>query len=143
MQLHIVLYLTLCVQSAVFCQTVVSDEIRIYLNPEYLTSGISDDCYNDQNRTRVNSSVKISILDKNKIFEIEKLFLNQEYVVSESNDVFQHQIVLDFIMRGKIGFSFSISSNENLKIGEGESTQYFLKNEQIIFCKKYLNFFRE
>ena len=120
MQSHLVIYLILCVQSVVFSQSVASDEIRIYLHTEYLTLGITDDCFNDENRTRVNSLVKISILDKNKIFEIEKLFLKQEYIESENSDVFQHQIVIDFIIKGKIGYTVSISSNEKLKKGEGE-----------------------
>jgi len=126
----------------VFSQSVASDEIRIYLHPEYLTLGITDDCFNDENRTRVNSLVKISILDKNKIFEIEKLFLKQEYIESENSDVFQHQIVIDFIIKGKIGYTVSISSNEKFKKGEGESTLYYLNHDQIIFYKKYLSFFR-
>jgi len=142
MQSHLVIYLILCLQSVVFSQSVASDEIRIYLHPEYLTLGITDDCFNDENRTRVNSLVKISILDKNKIFEIEKLFLKQEYIESENSDVFQHQIVIDFIIKGKIGYTVSISSNEKFKKGEGESTLYYLNHDQIIFYKKYLSFFR-
>ena len=142
MQSHLVIYLILCVQSVVFSQSVASDEIRIYLHPGYLTLGITDDCFYDENRTRVNSLVKISILDKNKIFEIEKLFLKQEYIESENSDVFQHQIVIDFIIKGKIGYTVSISSNEKFKKGEGESTLYYLNHDQIIFYKKYLSFFR-
>lgn len=119
------------------------DEVKVYLYSEYLTLGISDDCAMNENHTRVFASVKISILEKNVISEIEKQLLHPELNQCSLELVFQNQMVVDFILKSRIMKTVSFSSSERVMLSEDRNIQYKLDGSRRDFYNKYLGFFRE
>ena len=93
----LLLSLIILSSSFVIKAQLVSDEIRIYLWPDYISVAF-EDRYGDENNARVRASVKISIMQKAEIAEIENLLLNQKSSLVP-NDVtnFTCQMIVDFI----------------------------------------------
>ena len=143
MQLLLNSLVILCVQFSVFSQ-MEFEEVRIYLFNEYRTQGFADSCTEIENYTRVNASIKISISDKNEIIEISDLLLRDRLKkCNNDGSIFNTQMVVDFISRGKVKKTFAISSSRKVRIDEDFDEVYILSTGSEVLFNKYLSFFRE
>lgn len=119
------------------------DEVKIYFYPEVILPGIGN-CHFNENETRVKASISISIKQKSEIHEIAEKLLDQSLeVYPHEVQEFSCQMVVDFILAGRINRTIAITPLNQVRIDEDVFSCYKSNDSILKFYTEYIIFFRQ